>query len=85
MNYYPSQREPIGTPFVRTVGSTDVYLSMMSFEDQDKRVVIKAYLLPMVPWIWWSLPIIALGSMFSLWPRRRRKDRAVPAGALGTS
>jgi len=72
LNYYPTQREPIGSPDVQSVGSVDVYLSLLSFEKDGGRVGIKAYLMPMVPWIWWSLPLIMLGSMTSLWPRRRR-------------
>ncbi|SVC75431.1 uncharacterized protein METZ01_LOCUS328285, partial [marine metagenome] len=82
LNYYPSQREPIGSPDVQAVGGTDLYLSLLSFEKDGSRVGIKAYLMPMVPWIWWSLPLIMLGSMTSLWPRRRRKQVVAPAAEV---
>jgi cytochrome c-type biogenesis protein CcmF len=81
LNYYKSQREPIGTPDVQTQGQTDVYLSLLSFEKDGSRVVVKAYLMPMVPWLWWSIPIIMLGSLISLWPRRRRQALVAPGGA----
>ena len=84
LNYYNSQREPIGTPDVQTRGQTDVYLSLLSFEKDGSRVVVKAYLMPMVPWLWWSIPIIMLGSLISLWPRRRRQGLTAPAGAEAT-
>lgn len=84
LNYYKSQREPIGTPDVQTKGQTDVYLSLLSFEKDGSRVVVKAYLMPMVPWLWWSIPIIMLGSLISLWPRRRRKAVEIPGGAQAT-
>lgn len=84
LNYYKSQREPIGTPDVQTKGQTDVYLSLLSFEKDGSRVVVKAYLMPMVPWLWWSIPIIMLGSLISLWPRRRRKALGTPDGAEAT-
>ena len=84
LNYYKNQREPIGTPDVQTYGQTDVYLSLLSFEKDGSRVVVKAYLMPMVPWLWWSIPVIMLGSMVSLWPRRRRRELTVPAGAEAT-
>ncbi|MEC8052543.1 MAG: heme lyase CcmF/NrfE family subunit [Myxococcota bacterium] len=71
--YYPSQREPIGTPDVRTMGNRDIYFSLLAFEKDGSRVSVKAYIMPMVPWLWWSIPILALGSIISLWPRRRRK------------
>lgn len=80
LNYYPTQREPIGTPHVRTIGQEDLYLSLLSFERDGSRVGIKAYVLPMVPWLWWSIPILVAGSLFSLWPRRRRRA-ALPADA----
>ncbi|MEE2962118.1 MAG: heme lyase CcmF/NrfE family subunit [Myxococcota bacterium] len=82
LNYYRSQREPIGTPHVRTIGNQDIYLSLLAFEEQGRRVVVKAYIMPMVPWIWWSLPIIMLGSLISLWPRR--KSNALHTGVVAT-
>lgn len=80
LNFYPSQREPVGTPDVRTLGYDDLYVSLMSFEQDGSRVAIKAFVVPMVAWIWWSLPIIVLGSLIALWPRRQAR-RTVPAGA----
>jgi len=80
LNFYPTQREPVGTPDVRTIGYTDVYLSLMSFEQDGSRVAVKAFIVPMVAWIWWSLPIIALGALMALWPRRRARVQ-IPTGA----
>ncbi|RYF10206.1 MAG: hypothetical protein EOO40_05590 [Deltaproteobacteria bacterium] len=71
LNYYPSMREPVGTPHVVTLGSSDLYLSLLSVQRDMKRVGIKAFSIPMVPYIWRSLPLLVLGSMISLWPRRR--------------
>jgi cytochrome c-type biogenesis protein CcmF len=82
LNFYPTQREPIGTPHVMTFGATDLYLSLLSFEKDGSRVAIKAFVIPFAPWIWWSIQIIALGSMVSLWPRRRRA-RDIEVGAMG--
>ena len=83
--YYPSQREPIGTPDVRTMGNRDIYFSLLAFEKDGSRVSVKAYIMPMVPWLWWSIPILTLGSIISLWPRRRRKwqqnEAVLTAGA----
>lgn len=74
LNYYPSQREPVGTPHVVTLGQTDLYLSMLSFEKDGSHAAIRAYVIPMVPWIWWSIPALVIGSVISLWPRRRSTD-----------
>lgn len=70
LNFYPSQREPVATPHVVTLGSTDLYLSLMSIEAQGARITLKGYLIPLVAWLWRSIPLLVLGSMLSLWPRR---------------
>jgi len=69
LNYYKMQREPIGTPHVKTVGTTDVYLSVLSVNPDGKRVGVKAYVFPLVFLLWLSLPVIALGATIALWPK----------------
>jgi cytochrome c-type biogenesis protein CcmF len=73
LNYYPTQREPVSTPHVITLGFSDLYLSLLSFDREGGKAAIKAYVVPMAPWLWWAIPILVLGSMISLWPRRQRK------------
>lgn len=78
LNFYPSQREPIGTPHVLTIGGmTDVYVSLLSVDPNEasgQRIGVKAFIMPLVPWIWGSLPILVLGSLIGLWPRRRQQS-----------
>jgi cytochrome c-type biogenesis protein CcmF len=83
LNYYQIQREPIGTPHVKTVGTTDVYLSVLSVSPDGKRVGIKAYVFPFVFLLWLSLPIITLGAMIALWPRARLKGLGSARGEVG--
>ncbi len=85
LNYYRTQREPLGTPHVETVGNTDVYLSILSIEDEGEQVAVKAFTLPLVAWLWWSLAVIALGSIISLWPQRRRRAVAAPESSRATA
>ena len=73
LNFYSAQREPVGTPDVRTFGAQDLYLSLMSFERDGSRVAVKAFVNPLVSWIWWSLPIFIFGTLLSLWPARRAR------------
>ncbi len=84
LTYYPTQREPVGTPFVTTIGHTDLYLSLMSVEEKTHQATIKAFVIPLVAYIWWCLPVIALGSLVALWPRRRALA-ALPAGEGATA
>jgi cytochrome c-type biogenesis protein CcmF len=82
LNYYPSQREPVGTPHVQSFIGHDLYASLLSAERDGSRVAVKLYVIPMVPWLWWSLPVLALGSLIGLLPRRRRI--LVPEGVVAT-
>ncbi len=83
LNYYNTQREPIGTPWVRSHRGVDVYLSLLSVQEDGSRVAVKAFLNPMVGFLWWSLLLFIVGTAFSLWPRRRRLT--APNTAKGTT
>jgi cytochrome c-type biogenesis protein CcmF len=87
LNFYPSMREPVGTPHVVTLGSSDLYLSLMSVQPRGERIGLKAYRIPLVFWIWRSLPLLVLGSMISLWPRRTASGLAarLPQAAAAAS
>lgn len=82
LNFYERQREPIGTPDVRSGFGSDLYLSLLSYKPDGSRVGIRAFRIPMVAWLWWAIPLMALGSVVSLWPKVRSRKRLVEqAGA----
>jgi cytochrome c-type biogenesis protein CcmF len=85
LNFYPTQREPVGSPYVATIDHRDLYLSLMSFERDGSHVALKAFVIPMVAYIWWSLPIFALGALISFWPRRRGRSALAPSAASGVT
>jgi cytochrome c-type biogenesis protein CcmF len=80
MNQYESQREPIGTPAVRTSLFEDLYLSVMNVDPQGQRLGLHAMVNPMVAWIWGASALMGLGGVLALLPaRRERAPLAVPA------
>lgn len=85
LNFYARQREPIGTPDVMSGPGDDLYLSLLSYKPDGSRVGIRAFQIPMVAWLWWSIPLIAMGSAISLWPKRRSRKRVVEDGATATA
>jgi cytochrome c-type biogenesis protein CcmF len=90
MNYYPSQREPIVTPDVLSRPSYDLYFSLIEVAKGDgKTVVVRLIHQPYQMWLWWSAPIVALGTLIALWPQRERERAAaaaaVAADAVGAS
>jgi cytochrome c-type biogenesis protein CcmF len=70
MNQYESQREPIGTPAVRTFWTEDLYLSIMNLDATGTRLGLLALVNPMVGWIWIATAMMALGGLIALVPRR---------------
>jgi cytochrome c-type biogenesis protein CcmF len=72
LNQYNGQREPVGTPAVKTRIQEDVYLSLLSSNEGAQTASINAWVFPLVGWIWWSLPYFVIGSLIAIWPSRRR-------------
>lgn len=70
MNQYERQREPIGTPDVRTGLFGDLYVSVMNIQAGATSVGILARLNPMVAWIWVAAILMALGGLAALIPTR---------------
>ncbi len=75
MNQYDNQREPIGTPAVRSGLFSDLYLSLMNVQPGASSVGLVARINPMVAWIWASAILMALGGVAALVPGRRGGDR----------
>jgi cytochrome c-type biogenesis protein CcmF len=71
VNYYPTSRDPMGSPDVRSTPFEDLYLTLLSHEKDGGSVTINAWVFPMVGWIWGAIPVFVFGSLFSLWPSRR--------------
>jgi cytochrome c-type biogenesis protein CcmF len=88
MNQYESQREPIGTPAVRTSLTEDLYLSIHNIDSDAGTVGLLVLVNPMVGWIWIATAIIALGGLVAIVPAFRGENVAVRAAApasLGSS
>jgi cytochrome c-type biogenesis protein CcmF len=82
MNHYHTQREPIGTPAVRTGFGHDLYLSIMNVDPAAQTLGLHALLNPMVGWIWIATGIMALGGVLALLPARAREEAARAASEV---
>jgi cytochrome c biogenesis factor len=70
MNQYERQREPVGTPAVRSALFEDLYLSAMNIDPASGSLGLMAMVNPMVGWIWAATALMALGSVVALVPVR---------------
>jgi cytochrome c-type biogenesis protein CcmF len=73
MNYYERSTDPIGTPAVRETPKEDLYVSLMAFSQQAGTASFNTWVFPLVGWIWWSIPLLVLGSLIAMWPSRKAK------------
>jgi len=80
MNFYPTRREPIFSPAVYSTLSEDLYLSIIEVPTDGSSSVIRVIKQPFQVWMWFTAPMIGLGTLVSLWPARRR--RRVRAGRV---
>jgi len=71
MNFYPAQREPVGTPAVRSTLSGDLYLSLMNVSEDNRSIGLLVMHKPLVGWIWAAVLVMAIGGFIAILPRRR--------------
>lgn len=75
VNYYPSARDPIGTPSIR-IGTplnlfTDLYAWVRTVEGDGSRASFRLFSNPGVMWLWVGGAVMFIGGAFAAWPRQR--------------
>jgi cytochrome c-type biogenesis protein CcmF len=71
MKQYSAERDPIGTPAVRSGLFEDLYLSVMNIDANQQTLGLHALVNPLVSWIWYAMIVMALGGFVAAWPARR--------------
>jgi cytochrome c-type biogenesis protein CcmF len=71
-NFYERSTDPVGSPAVRARVFEDVYVSLLAIDPREGTASFNAWIFPMVGWIWYSIPLLVLGSVIALWPQRKR-------------
>jgi len=70
-------------PAIRSTLANDLYLDLDGYDPATNSASIKAYLNPLVQWIWISVAFFIAGTMIAMVPNRRRS--AVPVAARAES
>ncbi|REJ74995.1 MAG: heme lyase CcmF/NrfE family subunit [Acidobacteria bacterium] len=87
LNFYPTQREPLGTPSVLTSATHDLYLTLMNVRQGGDTIGLRAIVTPAVVWIWVGVVVMVVGTTLCVLPaplplaRRHRDPVAEPAEA----
>lgn len=84
-NYYKAGQDPSTEVDIRYSLRDDLYLILTGFNPQDGRVSLKAYVNPLVNWIWIGGGVLILGAWFAMLPdlRERRRDVQTSLAEMG--
>ena len=79
------QEQTARRPSIRMSPANDIYLVLDGFDTKDGSASVKAYLNPLVMWIWVSVGFFVLGTIVAMIPARRGRvveaNNAVPVEA----
>ena len=82
---YLQQGMDIGTPSVRTGFRHDLYLTLEGdVRPDDTEARIKVFVKPMILWLWIGGGLLALGTVLSAFPGRRRRPEAPVSEGLSS-
>jgi cytochrome c-type biogenesis protein CcmF len=82
LNFYPTQREPLGTPAVLTGATHDLYLTLQNIS-ANGNIGLRAIRTPAVVWIWIGVALMAVGTVLCLLPARPVATSVARAGVEG--
>jgi cytochrome c-type biogenesis protein CcmF len=78
-NFYKAGQDPSSEVAIRSTLREDVYTIMTGFDPQAGKVTLKAYVNPLVAWIWIGGGVLIAGSWFAMLPDLRDRRREAEA------
>ncbi len=71
--YYPRWDQPVSRPAIRSTFREDLYVVLEAF-DPSGRATFRAWVNPMVRWIWAGGILFLLGTLVTAWPDRTARN-----------
>jgi len=86
MNIYSGGQQPIATPAVRSSLTSDLYLTLMAFDNEGGRhATVRAIVNPAIAWLWIGGMIVGIGALIAIWPRRSGRVRTAGDDLLAST
>jgi cytochrome c-type biogenesis protein CcmF len=76
-NFYTNFENPVSVVAIRTTPKEDLYVILAGWEGEV--VSLKAYVNPLIVWLWVGGVVMLLGTTIAVWPERREERRPVRA------
>ncbi|WP_117237411.1 heme lyase CcmF/NrfE family subunit [Thermus sediminis] len=75
LHFYPQMNAPLPSPHVVYTLKDDYYFVLMDFDrERGEWASLRVILTPLVLWIWVGGGLMALGTLYILWPASRRQE-----------
>jgi len=78
-NFYKTGQDPSTEVDILHTLREDLYLILIGFDPQEGRATLKAYLNPLINWIWIGGAVVILGSWLAMLPDLRERRRGAEA------
>lgn len=72
--FYPRWRQVLSRPAIRSSWREDVYVVLWAFRP-DGEATFRAWVNPLVRWVWVGAVLAGLGTLVTLWPQERSRPR----------
>ncbi len=84
--FYERQQETETFPAILSTPQEDLYLIIAGWEDNFATVTFRAYVNPLVFWLWFGGFCLIVSTLIAAWPEEREPVRVrLPEGAKGTA
>lgn len=76
--FFISQQQPMTIPDIYRSGMNDLYVIIAGWEGDGETATFKAYINPLVNWLWLGGLVFVLGTLVALWPAPVRPPAVEP-------
>jgi cytochrome c-type biogenesis protein CcmF len=80
-DFFIPQQQPMTIPAIRYTLTEDLYVIVAGWEDGGATATFKAYVNPLVNWLWIGGLVFILGTAVAAWPDPTEDRRQALAGA----
>ncbi|MCL4464564.1 MAG: heme lyase CcmF/NrfE family subunit [Chloroflexi bacterium] len=77
--FHPNYENPVSEVAIRTTPQEDLYVILAGWADDYSSATFKAYVNPLIVWLWIGGVVLLLGTAIAVWPDRREVRQSVSA------
>lgn len=79
--FFVVQQQPMTIPSKRSTLADDLYVILGGWEGNGETATFKAYINPLINWLWIGGFVLIIGSLVAGWPNPQESDERAPAEA----